>query len=279
MEISINGKPADITLEDEKIVGDILSGLDRWFSGTGSRLSGLSVNGEKIGAGQIAACLDIEVSALKNLDVTVSAWRELAAEALEILQQTCALYGGASFEDRGEIEKRWQESPAAAFLAQEIPEMAGFAGRALKGEGLSPADLGVLAGERLRELEDPWAEIAAAESLVSGVAGRMEDLPLDIQTGRDSRAAETMQLFSRIGEKLLRLLSVLKTDRSFEAFTVDGRSEKDFMEGFRAVLKELAAAYENRDTVLVGDLSEYELAPMLLRFYSALRENAALSVP
>jgi hypothetical protein len=107
----------------------------------------------------------------------------------------------------------------------------------------------------------------------------MEDLPLDIQSGRDSRAAETMQLFSRMGEKLLRLLFILKTGGSLEAFTVDGRSEKDFMEDFGAALKELAAAYENKDSVLVGDLSEYELAPRLLRFYSALRENAALAVP
>jgi hypothetical protein len=278
MEISINGKPADITLENEKNLGDILSGLEQWLSGSGSRLSGLSINGEKIGAGQIAACLGLEISALESLDIVVSPWRELAAEALETLRRTCALYGAASFEERGEIEQYWRESPAAAFLSQEIPEMAGFAGRTLKGEGLSPADLGLLAEERIRELGDPRAEIAAAESLVSGIAGRMEDLPLDIQTGRDGRAAETMQLFSRMGEKLLRLFSILKTCGSLGAFTVDGRSEKDFMDDFGAALKELAAAYENRDSVLVGDLSEYELAPRLLQFYSALRENATLSI-
>jgi hypothetical protein len=107
----------------------------------------------------------------------------------------------------------------------------------------------------------------------------MEDLPLDIQTGKDGRAAETMQLFSRMGEKLFRLLLILKTGGlSLDTFTIDGESAEDFMNDFSAALRELAGAYESSDSVLIGDLSEYELAPRLLKFYSALKENAALSI-
>jgi hypothetical protein len=35
-------------------------------------------------------------------------------------------------------------------------------------------------------------------------------------------------------------------------------------------MKELIAAYENKDTVLVGDLAEYELSPRLLKLCSVL---------
>jgi hypothetical protein len=56
------------------------------------------------------------------------------------------------------------------------------------------------------------------------------------------------------------------------------------MEEFNAALSELSAAYENRDTVLVGDISEYELAPRLSKFFSALKNipetaSASLSTP
>jgi hypothetical protein len=157
--------------------------------------------------------------------------------------------------------------------------MAAFAARTLGGEGLTPASLSVLAEERLRELADPGQEILNAETLVSETAGRMEDLPLDIQTGKDARAAETMQLFSRMGEKLFRILSILKLSRPpMEDFAVDGLPVRDFMEDFSAALGELGAAYENRDAVLVGDLAEYEMAPRLLKLYSALKENTAVSV-
>ncbi|MDR1637946.1 MAG: hypothetical protein LBR93_11490, partial [Treponema sp.] len=47
MDITINGKAADITLEDEKTLGEVLAGLEAWIRESGHRLSGLEVDGEK----------------------------------------------------------------------------------------------------------------------------------------------------------------------------------------------------------------------------------------
>jgi hypothetical protein len=150
-----------------------------------------------------------------------------------------------------------------------------FAARSLAGEGLSPGDLSLLVTERLQELEAPGEELNRTEGLVSAVARRLEDLPLDIQTGKDGRAAETMQLFSRTAEKLFRLLFILKTSGLLlETLVIDGRNVKDFMTEFDSALKELNAAYENRDAVLIGDLSEYELAPRLITFFTALKDSS-----
>jgi hypothetical protein len=46
MKITINSDPADIILDTEKNVGDVLAGLESWLSGSGCRISGLSINGE-----------------------------------------------------------------------------------------------------------------------------------------------------------------------------------------------------------------------------------------
>jgi hypothetical protein len=122
-------------------------------------------------------------------------------------------------------------------------------------------------------------EIENTENAVSDIAGRLEDLPLDIQTGKDGRAAETIQLFTRLGEKLFRLLFALKSSGlSIEGFLVDGGPVKNFMDDFSAALRELTAAYENSDAVLVGDLAEYELAPRLIKLFKALKEGASLRV-
>jgi hypothetical protein len=275
MEISINGSPADITLETEKTIGDILSGMDQWLEGSGSRLSGLLIDGRKIGSGGLDEAFGRSLDGIGRLDIVVSSWRELAAEALLTLKEICDDWGALPFEGRGEARKRWDDGAAAAFLASEIPDMYDFAGRSLAGEGLSPEDLSLLVTERLQELGDPREEINRAEGLVSAVAGRLEDLPLDIQTGKDGRAAETMQLFSRTAEKLFRLLFVLKTSGlSMETMVIDNRNAKDFMTEFNSALKELNAAYENRDAVLVGDLAEYELAPRLVKFFTALKDPA-----
>ena len=51
MKIQINGTDADIRPETEKNVGEVLCALEAWLTNSGFRLSGLSIDGEIIGAG------------------------------------------------------------------------------------------------------------------------------------------------------------------------------------------------------------------------------------
>jgi len=273
MEISINGEPADIIIEKEKNVGDVLSSLEQWLLGSGNRLSGLSIDGVVIGVTGLTEAMERELHSIRNLDIRISSWNELALEALEALKKTCVLYGDSAFELRPEIRSRWEESPAAAFISAEITDLHELAQLSFGGEGLSTGDLGILVEERLRELADPAGEINNMEKPISEIVRRMEGLPLDVQTGKDGKAAETIQLFSRIGEKLFRLLQVLKhRGLFFESFQIDGLPVKGFLNDFNTALGELCAAYGNQDTVLIGDYAEYELAPRLLKLFSALRD-------
>jgi hypothetical protein len=99
----------------------------------------------------------------------------------------------------------------------------------------------------------------------------LEDFPLDTQTGKDKRAHETIELFSSTLEKLLRLIPLLRLRGvDLELLTLGDSQFKAFMEELDLALRELLAAYEAKDTVLVGDLTEYELAPRLRTLYTAL---------
>jgi hypothetical protein len=80
-----------------------------------------------------------------------------------------------------------------------------------------------------------------------------------------------MGLFSALAEKLFRLFNLLNREGLFsENITVGGESVAEYIGKFDSTLKDLIQAYGDQDTVLVGDLAEYELAPRLLQFYSAL---------
>ncbi|MDR0710595.1 MAG: hypothetical protein LBF77_11080, partial [Spirochaetaceae bacterium] len=132
-----------------------------------------------------------------------------------------------------------------------------------------------LVDERIRELLNPEEELGRIEGLVTGIAERLEELPLDIQTGKDGRAAETVNIFSTIAEKLFRLFYLIQTQgQDLSGILVDSSPIYDFLGEFNTALKELLAAYEGRDVVLVGDLAEYELAPRLRSFYGALKVPA-----
>jgi hypothetical protein len=278
MEITINGKTADVILEKEKTIGDVLAALENWIRGSGHYLSGFDIDGKSVDSASVSLFFEHGLSGVGVLDIRTSSWAELAAEALAEALQYLDDYGKAGFEERGRLSRAWSESPSSQFLKAEIPDLHGSMERTLSGEGLGAAEASTLAVERMRELNDPFGELGKVEPLIEGIAGRLEDLPLDIQTGKDAHAAETIQLFSRIAEKLFRIFNLFKAlGFSPETFTVGGAPVYDYIDEFSAALKELLAAYETKDAVLVGDLAEYELAPRLRKFYAAIKTPIGLS--
>jgi hypothetical protein len=270
MDITINGKAADITLEGEKTLGEMLAGLEIWLRDSGHRLSGLEVDGEKVDSLSLESFFNRELEGIGVLNLSTSSWAELAVEALGDLSGEAEKFSHCSFGERAALKQNWEKSPGGCFLAEHMRDLYSLAEGIFSGRGAGPGELQKVVRERLKELEDPRREILAAGPLVKAVAGRLEDLPLDMQTGKDGRAAETMQLFLSVAGKLLRLLGLLKLEGySPENLSVDGVPLFEYVGEFESTLKELAAAYEAKDAVLVGDLAEYELAPRLLRFHSA----------
>jgi hypothetical protein len=268
MKITIDGKPADIILEKEKNLGDVLGGIGDWLAGSGYSLSGLRINGEALGASSLNDAFSRSLDGIETLDIETIGLPLLMTEALVDTQQAITAYCNASFEEQRRIGKDWEEGPSASFLSELIPDMFDCILRSFRGEGLAAQSLAALVEERLRELRDPLLELGGMEALVEGTAKRLEDLPLDIQTGKDGRAAETVQLFSNIAEKLFRIFSLLKLEG---IITDTHRMDAAFIDEFSAALRELLAAYEVKDAVLVGDLAEYELAPRLRTFYAAIK--------
>jgi hypothetical protein len=107
--------------------------------------------------------------------------------------------------------------------------------------------------------------------LVCDVCTRLEEFPLDIQTGKDARAAETVNAFSGIAEKVFRLFNVLKMEGfPVGEIMVEKTPITTCISEFSGSLRDLLAAYEQRDTVLAGDIAEYEMAPRLRDLHTAV---------
>jgi hypothetical protein len=271
MKIRINGVDADIQLETEKNVGEILCGLDAWLNGTGHRLSGLSIDEEAANTGSLEACFGRTVDTITTLDIYTTPVLQLFAESLFNTIQDINAYEAAAFEEKGRFAGQWKQSPQALLLAEHSPELFDWASQTFSGEGSGTQVFRVLVEERLRELQDPAAEMNKTGPLVSEICARLEELPLDIQTGKDARAAETVRTFSGVAEKVFRVFDVLKTEGfPVGEITVEDMSLTAYMAEFSTALRELLAAYEQHDTVLIGDLAEYEMAPRLRSLHAAV---------
>jgi hypothetical protein len=272
MNIFINDIQAEITLDKEKTLGEVMTGVEQWISPTGNRIQKICVNGKEIPGELLAETFSMYIDDVEKLDIYISAWRELASEALGMLYETCTLYENASFDERARFFADWEKSAGSRFLKTDIPEIYTLAEQVLDGDGLSVRDFITIVDERLRELADPWQETFDSETLVNIVCKRLEEFPLDMQTGKDQRAAETIQLFSQVSTKLLRIFFIFTSEGlPADNFVIDERPAKIFIEDFNSTLRELSDAYENMDTVLAGDIAEYELAPRLLKLFTAMK--------
>ena len=277
MDISINGEKADITLESEKNIGEILAGLEYWLANSdpryneGFRLSGLSIDGHVIGADSLEDSFNRDIDSVDSIDITILSLAELVAEALLDSRQAIDEFNGCDFAGKRVFAEKWKTSPAALMISEESPDLYEIILNTFSGVGISVDGLTAIIDERLRELEFPAKELNDMNPVITEIAGRLEELPLDIQTGKDRRAAETVSFFSGIAEKIFRIFKQLK----IRGFPVDDIRVaeilvSDYIGEFNDVIKELLQAYEQQDSVLVGDLAEYELAPRLRGLYAAL---------
>jgi hypothetical protein len=105
---------------------------------------------------------------------------------------------------------------------------------------------------------------AHAESLI--------EIPVLLQTGEDSRVMESIHSFAEDFESLCQSLPLMKTisERDIAAVLVEDIPLEQYPSRLTPMLGELIEAIKSNDTVLIGDISEYELAPKLQSLASVL---------
>jgi hypothetical protein len=271
MEIYIDGHALDATLENEKTVGDILASLEGWLSGAKRRLAAIAIDGNKISSNNLDAAFLLDLANCVRIDVETSSIMELYAEALLSARFYIEQKLGQKIEAKTHSETvcdiivpSWDASGGRSFLGESYPVFAvKLDGFILRGTG-DGKKLEAEIGERLTELANPVAALISMKETIHDITARLESLPLDIQMGKDREASETVFAFSEIAGRIFRILS-------FTPKSAAGHSENDtFFEEFSGVLKEFLSAYEMRDSVLIGDLAEYEVSPRLSELYERL---------
>lgn len=71
MNVTVNGNAVDITLEDERTVGDVLRGLETAFAQNNATTIGITLNGTSISADAFDAAAQTPLADDTTIDVTV----------------------------------------------------------------------------------------------------------------------------------------------------------------------------------------------------------------
>ena len=266
MIVSLNGDPLDVVMENERTVGDLLMGLEIWLEERSFSVSSLNIDGLEIPATEIELVGLRSLDSVGQIDVRATSLQDLKRKAL---RETSAWLSAT------ETLSDYPSNSAITSLTNLDGEIGArlvaiFADPTRTETARIQEALGFIT-IREHEFDDSVEVFVTASTGLSAMADRLEALPLQLQTGKDVNAAGTLRDFSDLSSTLIRLLPLVeRAGINLGVFRIGENNIKEYFDELGSALKELVSAFESGDAILVGDLSEYEIAPRLRALEAAI---------
>ena len=290
MKIYVNDFELDFKLETEERLSQIISSLQSWLSGEGHHIQSIQVNGEYLDWDQTETWQNQPVKEVERIDILSVNSMELRVRYLHALQQFFTLLK-RSLEERNipllkeilsdyESIKTYLDIVFTSSGEEGSATLAGKIDRFLMDSGILSAsaipdntneilvlisNLVTIISELIREITNPLAEILNTATLLKQIVPRMEEVSVLLQTGKDKDAMDTVIRFTEFSQKLIRIYPYLKAHGFLDTQNaqIQDLAFDDFYRDFNKILIELTRAFSAGDSVLIGDLLEYEVAPRL----------------
>lgn len=119
---------------------------------------------------------------------------------------------------------------------------------------------------------DIKASFVKLSELFAELAAQMEEVPVALQSGKNLEVSESIAKLADSIDQFCHIatLASLFPD-TFNESTLNGINFKDFFADFSPILKDFEDALQNNDTVMLGDLSEYEICPRLKQISDSIK--------
>ena len=116
------------------------------------------------------------------------------------------------------------------------------------------------------------ASFEKLSELFNELAVQMEGVPVALQSGKNIEVSDSIKNLADSIEQFCHVATLASLfPETFTNTSLNGVSFKDFFAGFSPILKDFEDALQNNDTVMLGDLSEYEICPRLKEISKALK--------
>jgi len=293
LEIFLNDEPIDVSIQEEKILGELVVGLKEWLSENSLIFLGLEVNGTSIEESSPSDWESMALDEVRTLHIWANHPLLIQQDQLKLLLEYTVLLG-SSFEEYGQsggkrgieqVEEILKESPGILLaLDRFFPGDSATPQELLRGFSYDTQILNenwdkyldscrtieLLLQSRIREYERPQDEAIGTLKTIHTLQGSLSQVSVQLQGGKVDQALLTIQHLVELLQKLARTMGLLKNHPS-------SRAQDDFKiqeagETLNTLLEELVQGMENNDVVLIGDILEYELPPVFERLQSLLED-------
>lgn len=96
------------------------------------------------------------------------------------------------------------------------------------------------------------------------LAEKLENIPVQLQKNEDKTAMNTVTELADALSLLFQTIPYVNLfPETFDNLTIESKRLTSFVSDFPSLLEDFRKAVESNDTVLIGDLAEYEIAPRL----------------
>ena len=286
MEVRINNETVDTRIENENNAYEVVRQLDSWLIGEGFFISSILINGEASSPADMKL-MEIPVAEIGLLDINAIPLTEFSLDKFAtLLQYFSYLQKSIEEENRDLRNDLMQEMPHILESMDDILrlKLGTRQASAVLSELLDEnphrdldeflRNLCVFIEGRMREIINPLLELKSTAGLLQSQIPKLEEVPILLQTGKEREAMGLVIAFTEIAEKLTRLYPLL-TSREEENLMnreVQGLGFSEFYSDLNARLQELIEAMEAEDTILIGDLLEYEIAPKISELSRSIEE-------
>ena len=105
------------------------------------------------------------------------------------------------------------------------------------------------------------------------LSSQLTELSAKLQSGKDRESNVLISALAAFLDKFCHTVTVSSLfPEKFGTMKINGASIKEFFSDFSQVLNDFEQAIEVKDTILMGDLAEYEISPRLSSISEAIKE-------
>jgi len=277
MRVLLNHEPIDITLQDEKTLGDLLIGITHWLDENGLFLLGFSIDGKEQKLDESDSWKDIDLHEISEINIWANHPVLMQKNQLELLSEYFSLLE-TTIRDNTEEKQLIQTTQE---ILDQIPLVMKSLDPIFPEEGSLPKtflqDLAqklpkgemnpdwnrlfntvkLLLQERIREYSSPRVELLTTMEILQRLQEPLSMVSTQLQNGETDLALYSIQTLVEIIHKLARCMDIFT--RHPEYTTELGNSLQEKGNRLNQLLEELVTGMEQQDIVLMGDILEYEL--------------------
>jgi len=290
MEITLNSKPFDITIENEKNLGELFIGISEWLNKSGYEISEVIQDGKKLQLDNDKWQTNL-LKSINNLEIiTIPGSTRYIMDLHTIYQSISLLLNALVKDNKPLIDDLISELPYIAdaldlFLSKKDVLLFGkekltslISNYTSNRENNSNIKFLVLEHleellkvlkTRIKEVTSPYPELKETTKKLKNLIPVISDVALMLQTGNDKKAMDSVLKFINLSEKLIRIFPFLVeqgyTDIRMQS--IENINFNDFYKELNNILSELVEAFDINDSILIGDLMEYEIVPKIDKLF------------